>query len=115
MTSNLQPDGSTLVEIYRRAMLIHHNDARVRAALKSGKIAASYYSPRGQEIIPSAISVLLTDDDYLVTTYRGIHDQVAKGVPLRGSSCCGPNMPAASPARTRARAGRCTSPIRRPE
>lgn len=83
VTSNLQPDAQTLVEIYRRASLIYQNDARVRAALKSGKFAASYYSPRGQEIIPSAISVSLTDEDYLVTTYRGIHDQLAKGIPLK--------------------------------
>ena len=42
-----------------------------------------YYSPRGQEIIPSAISACLNTDDYLVTIYRGVHDQLAKGLPLR--------------------------------
>ncbi|MBW8911834.1 MAG: thiamine pyrophosphate-dependent dehydrogenase E1 component subunit alpha, partial [Sphingomonas sp.] len=41
-----------------------------------------YYSPRGQEIIPSAISVSLDDDDYICTIYRGIHDMLAKGFPL---------------------------------
>jgi pyruvate dehydrogenase E1 component alpha subunit len=42
-----------------------------------------YYSARGQELIPAAVSVNLTTDDYVVTTYRGIHDQIAKGVPLQ--------------------------------
>jgi pyruvate dehydrogenase E1 component alpha subunit len=40
-----------------------------------------YYSGRGQECIPAAISVLLTNEDYLVTMYRGIHDMIAKGAP----------------------------------
>jgi TPP-dependent pyruvate/acetoin dehydrogenase alpha subunit len=41
-----------------------------------------YYSPRGQEIIPAALAVNLRDDDYLCTIYRGIHDMLAKGLPL---------------------------------
>jgi acetoin:2,6-dichlorophenolindophenol oxidoreductase subunit alpha len=80
---NREPDAPILVEIYRRVALIHQNDARVRSALKSGKFAASYYSPRGQEIVPAAVSVSLSNDDYIVTTYRGIHDQIAKGIPLK--------------------------------
>jgi pyruvate dehydrogenase E1 component alpha subunit len=78
-----EPDAITLLDIYRRATLIRQNDERVRAALKSGKLAASYYSPRGQEILPAAVSVSLTNADYIVTTYRGIHDQLAKGIPLK--------------------------------
>ncbi len=42
-----------------------------------------YYSPKGQEVIPSAVSVNLTDDDRICTIYRGTHDMLAKGVPLR--------------------------------
>jgi pyruvate dehydrogenase E1 component alpha subunit len=57
-------------------------DERLRAALMSGQAAFMYYSPRGQEVIPAAITVNLTRDDYVVTTYRGVHDQLAKGVPL---------------------------------
>ncbi len=49
----------------------------------SGEIALSYYSPRGQEIVAAATAQSLRRDDYVVTTYRGIHDQIAKGVPLR--------------------------------
>lgn len=78
-----QPDSSTLLDIYRRANLIFQNDVRFRSMIKSGKLVMPYYSPRGQEIIPSALSVHLSNDDYICTIYRGIHDMLAKGVPSR--------------------------------
>lgn len=84
MTQYPKPDGATLVDIYRRATLIKQNDERTLKVLKSGRLAMPYYSPRGQEIIPSALSVSLTDDDQIVTIYRGIHDMLAKGLPLNG-------------------------------
>jgi TPP-dependent pyruvate/acetoin dehydrogenase alpha subunit len=83
MTINQQPDSATLVEIYRRAHLIQNNDERFRSLIKAGKLVMPYYSPRGQEIIPSALSVHLSNDDYICTIYRGIHDMLAKGVPSR--------------------------------
>lgn len=82
MSISEQPDRETLVEIYRRMTLIKQNDERFRSVIKSGRIVMPYYSPRGQEVIPSAVSVSLTDDDYICTIYRGIHDMLAKGVPL---------------------------------
>ena len=61
---------------------IRQYDEKVRSVLMSGRHAFHYYSARGQEVIPAAVSVNLTDHDYVVTTYRGMHDQLAKGVPL---------------------------------
>lgn len=78
-----RPDGATQVAIYRKMALIKMNDERIQAAMRAGKMVMPYYSPRGQECIPSAISVQLSNDDYLVTIYRGIHDMLAKGVPLK--------------------------------
>jgi pyruvate dehydrogenase E1 component alpha subunit len=77
------PDRAVLIDIYRRMTLIMRNDERFRAVIKAGKIVAPYYSPRGQEAIPAAISVCLSDADYICTIYRGIHDMLAKGVPVR--------------------------------
>ena len=77
------PAPAVLVDIYRRMTLIKQNDERFRAVIKAGKIAAPYYSPRGQEVIPAAVSVSLTDADYICTIYRGVHDMLAKGVPMR--------------------------------
>ena len=77
------PAPAVLVDIYRRMTLIKQNDERFRAVIKAGKIVAPYYSPRGQEVIPAAVSVSLTDADYICTIYRGVHDMLAKGVPVK--------------------------------
>ncbi|MBW8814193.1 MAG: thiamine pyrophosphate-dependent dehydrogenase E1 component subunit alpha [Caulobacterales bacterium] len=77
-----EPDSATLLEIYRRVALLHANDERARKVIRSGQIAMVYYSYRGQEVIPAALSAALRDDDYLCTIYRGIHDMLAKGFPL---------------------------------
>src|SRR3546814_14658745 len=77
------PDSATLFEIYSKAILIKLCDDRIRAVLRSGRIASPHYSPRGQEVISAAMATALRPDDYLVTIYRGLHDHLAKGVPLR--------------------------------
>lgn len=82
MADNIGPDGETLLGIYRRAALLKANDERSRKVITTGRLVMPYYSYRGQEIIPSALCASLTDDDYLVTIYRGIHDMLAKGMPL---------------------------------
>lgn len=76
------PDSTTLVDIYRKMSLAKHNDEKARKLIMSGQMQMIYYSPRGQEVIPAAVSVNLTDDDYICTIYRGTHDMLAKGVPL---------------------------------
>jgi len=83
MSNRATPDAATQVEIYRRMALIKANDERSRKVIMNGRLVMPYYSPRGQEVIPSAISVNLTDDDYITTIYRGSHDQLAKGLPLK--------------------------------
>jgi TPP-dependent pyruvate/acetoin dehydrogenase alpha subunit len=83
MTHQNHPDRQTLIEIYRKTALLKQNDERFRAVIKAGTLVMPYYSTRGQEIIPSAMSVCLNQDDYIVTIYRGIHDSIAKGVPLK--------------------------------
>jgi len=83
MTNRAVPDAATQLEIYRRMALIKANDERSRKVIMNGRLVMPYYSPRGQEVIPSAISVNLTDDDYICTIYRGSHDQLAKGLPLK--------------------------------
>jgi TPP-dependent pyruvate/acetoin dehydrogenase alpha subunit len=74
---------ATLVAIYRKMAQIKLNDERFISLMKAGKLVMPYYSARGQECIPAAISVQLTNEDYLVTIYRGIHDMIARGIPLK--------------------------------
>ncbi len=84
MAKDLNIDHDTLREIYRQISRIHEVDKAIQAGLSSGKFQFTYWPMTGQEAIPAAIAPLVTDEDYMVTIYRGIHDQVAKGVPLKG-------------------------------
>jgi pyruvate dehydrogenase E1 component alpha subunit len=77
------PDRDTLVHLYQTMTLIKQCDERFRTMLASGQLAIMYYPPRGQEAIAAAIGATLRRDDYLVTTYRGLHDHLAKGASLR--------------------------------
>jgi TPP-dependent pyruvate/acetoin dehydrogenase alpha subunit len=83
MSTSAQWGPETLLSVYRKALLIQLVDERMRSLLSSGRMAAVYYSPRGQEILAAAMGVHLKPTDYLVTSYRGVHDQLAKGIPLR--------------------------------
>jgi len=83
-SKSLDIDHDTLREIYRQMSRIHEVDKAIQAGLSSGKFQFTYWPMTGQEAIPAAIAPLVTAKDYMVTIYRGIHDQVAKGVPLRG-------------------------------
>jgi len=78
-----EPDRSVLLDIYRRANLIYQADEKFRTMIMGGQLQIIYYSPRGQEILSGALMAALNPDDYLVTTYRGVHDQLAKGIPPR--------------------------------
>lgn len=62
-------------------MLIHFTDDRFRSMLRAGEIRLVYYPVRGQEVLSAAVMTALRADDYLITTYRGLHDHLAKGVP----------------------------------
>lgn len=75
-------DRDKLLDIYNRTMRIARFDEQMRSVIMSGKLATLYYTVRGQELVTAAMMAALNTDDYLVTTYRGQHDQIAKGVPL---------------------------------
>ena len=73
-----------LLAIYREMVRIGAVDKAIRTGLSSGKLRFNYWPMTGQEAIPATLVQLIDKRDYMVTTYRGIHDQVAKGVPLAG-------------------------------
>lgn len=84
MNGNLGIEPMVLKEIYRQMARIRAVDKAIQAGLSGGKFTFTYWPMTGQEAIPATLSQLIGPDDYMVTTYRGIHDQVAKGVPLEG-------------------------------
>ncbi len=77
------PDRDALLAMFEIQSRIKLCDERFRSLLTSGQIQLIYYSPRGQECISAGYSVHLRPDDYVVATYRGLHDHLAKGVPLK--------------------------------
>jgi len=76
-------DTEVFLEIYRRAVRIKLADDRFVAQIGAGELQIAYYSPRGQEVVSAATAVNLSPEDYVVTIYRGLHDHLAKGVPLK--------------------------------
>ncbi|MBV1686201.1 hypothetical protein KRR38_00565 [Novosphingobium sp. G106] len=81
---NLGIEPEILKAIYGQMARIRAVDKAVQAGLSSGRFQFTYWPMTGQECIPATISQLTTSRDYMITTYRGIHDQVAKGVDLYG-------------------------------
>ena len=81
--NRITPSPQTQLDIYRRMIRIERNDDATRRMIKLGRLQIPYYSARGQEVIPSSVSVSLNPDDTICTIYRGIHDMVAKDMPLR--------------------------------
>ena len=75
-------DREKLLDIYTRTMRAAHSDEKFRSLLMTGKLAVLYYTYRGQELASAAMMAALEPTDYLVTTYRGQHDQITKGVPF---------------------------------
>lgn len=77
---NLGPD--LLTQMFRTMARLKTNDDKMAALMKAGRISMPFYSWRGQEAIPTGTFAALRPDDYLCTIYRGLHDAIAKGIPL---------------------------------
>ncbi|TVV73336.1 alpha-ketoacid dehydrogenase subunit alpha/beta [Sphingomonas solaris] len=82
--TNLGIEPAVLLDIYRQMSRIHEVDKAIRSGLSAGRFQFTYWPMTGQEAIPATLATLTDANDYMVTIYRGIHDQVAKGVPLKG-------------------------------
>jgi pyruvate dehydrogenase E1 component alpha subunit len=63
-------------------VLMKAADDRLSKGIGTGEFMCVYWPSRGQEAIAAAMGVSLRPDDQLVTTYRGLHDLLGKGVPL---------------------------------
>jgi acetoin:2,6-dichlorophenolindophenol oxidoreductase subunit alpha len=68
--------------LYALMVLMKTADDRLSKGIGTGEFMCVYWPSRGQEAIAAAMGVSLRDDDQLVTTYRGLHDLIGKGVPL---------------------------------
>jgi len=76
------PSNEVRRRIYALMVLMKAADDRLSKGIGTGEFMCVYWPSRGQEAIAAAMGVTLRDDDQLVTTYRGLHDLIGKGVPL---------------------------------
>lgn len=83
MASTDMADKDVLVDIFTRADLIMQSDIKFRQMIGAGQLQIVYYPVRGQEVVASAMMAAVNKEDYLVTIYRGLHDQLAKGIPSK--------------------------------
>lgn len=74
--------GDVQKRIYALMVLMKAADDRLSKGIGTGEFMCVYWPSRGQEAIAAAMGVTLRADDQLVTTYRGLHDLIGKGVPL---------------------------------
>lgn len=98
MTANAHAaDRELKLALYRTMVRISAADKAIQRGLSAGELQFQYYPAGGQEAIPAGICSVLRPDDYVVATYRVIHDIVAKGTPLdeimaelygRKAGCC---------------------------
>jgi pyruvate dehydrogenase E1 component alpha subunit len=82
MTSESGTSAEVQRRLYGLMVLMMAADDRLSRGIRSGEFACVYWPPRGQEAIAAAMGVALRTEDQLVTTYRGLHDLIGKGVPL---------------------------------
>jgi pyruvate dehydrogenase E1 component alpha subunit len=68
--------------MYELMLLMKATDDRLAKGIGTGEFLAIYWPHRGQEAIAAALGAVLRDSDQLVTTYRGLHDHIGKGVPV---------------------------------
>jgi TPP-dependent pyruvate/acetoin dehydrogenase alpha subunit len=77
-----EPNADVQRRLYALMVLMKAADDRLSKGIATGEFVCVYWPSRGQEAIAAAMGVSLREDDQLVTTYRGLHDLIGRGVPL---------------------------------
>jgi TPP-dependent pyruvate/acetoin dehydrogenase alpha subunit len=80
--SGPEPAAEVRRRMYELMALMKAADDRLGKGIGSGEFQGVYWPSRGQEAIAAAMGVCLRADDQLVTTYRGLHDLIGKGVTI---------------------------------
>jgi len=92
------PEPDVLVRMYRAMLEIRQFEDRVFDLFAEGKVSGSTHLAQGQEAVAVGACFAVRPDDLMVCTYRGHHECLAKGMPLRtamaeilgrSTGCCG--------------------------
>ena len=76
-------DREVLLRIFETASRIRAFDDKAQALIGSAQAFFVHYPVRGHELISASVGTAIEPTDYMTATYRGIGDEIAKGVPLR--------------------------------
>jgi TPP-dependent pyruvate/acetoin dehydrogenase alpha subunit len=79
-TTDLSP--AVARQLYEKMKLAEAVDERLRKGFGRGEFSGVIWPARGQEAIPAGLTTAMRTSDRLVTTYRGLHDLLSKGVPV---------------------------------
>jgi pyruvate/2-oxoglutarate/acetoin dehydrogenase E1 component/TPP-dependent pyruvate/acetoin dehydrogenase alpha subunit len=76
-------DHGLMLQIYETVSRIRAFDDKAKALISNAQAFFVHYPVRGHEIISASVAAAIEPDDYMTATYRGVADEIAKGVPLR--------------------------------
>ena len=76
---NLKPDQATLIEMYRRMVLIRKSEEQLFQDVKLGRTPGQVHLSDGQEAVAVGICAHLDDRDQITSTHRGHGHFLAKG------------------------------------
>ncbi len=72
-----------LLRIYETVARIRAFDDKAQALIANAQAFFVHYPVRGHEIISASVAAAIEPDDYMTVTYRGVADEIAKGVALQ--------------------------------
>ncbi len=72
-----------LLSMYQTARKIRSFDDKAQKLIGTGQEGFVHYPVRGHEIIAAAVGAAMEPSDYMTATYRGLADEIAKGVPVK--------------------------------
>lgn len=82
-----KPDAERRIWMWRKMTEAKMFEERLASLMMSGQLETFYLAQRGQESSSAALGACLRKDDATVTTYRGLADQLAKGVDMTDILC----------------------------
>lgn len=77
-----EPDAGQRLWMLKKMTEAKMFEERIARLMMSGQLETFYLAQRGQEASSAALGANLRAEDALITTYRGLADQVAKGVDI---------------------------------
>lgn len=81
-TTSSQPDPSTMVEMYKKMLMIRAMESTLKDLFASGEIGGTLHLGIGQEAVQVGVCSNLRNDDYITATHRGHGECLAKGADI---------------------------------